>query len=92
MLNLFDDKNVAALLTSCPEASGTINFLKIIISWWNIVNVKTPYKGQAKNLDEAIPVTSPVETDPKFRVLSNFCKWLNVWENLQIGEASKKCN
>ena len=46
VVRLFDEKNVAALKTmNLPGVSGTVAFLQQIMSWWHIVNVKTPNKG-----------------------------------------------
>jgi hypothetical protein len=55
-VNLFNEKNIAALSTTGFGTVGLVNFMKRITSWWNIVNVKTLFKGQAKRLDEASPV------------------------------------
>lgn len=46
VVRLFDEKNVAALKTmNISDVLGTVAFLEQIISWWQIVNVKTPDKG-----------------------------------------------
>jgi len=54
---LFDEKNVAALkMLESENVSGVIEFLQQIISWWNVVNVKTPMKGKCLRQSECNPV------------------------------------
>jgi len=45
-VNLFNEKNIAALSTTGFGTVGLVNFMKRITSWWNIVNVKTLLRGK----------------------------------------------
>ena len=64
-LQLFDEKNIAALKEFKEiDASGTVLFMQQILSWWDIVNVKTPFKGIALRKNESCPVTQNSSHDP----------------------------
>ncbi|KAL1469908.1 hypothetical protein MTO96_040784, partial [Rhipicephalus appendiculatus] len=61
------------------HAAATEDFIKIILRWWSIVNVKTPSKGfHHRNVYEE-PMSNQTD-DPKASFLSAFITWLDVWE------------
>ena len=41
-LNVFDETTVAGILSYFPDESPVIGFLRLIQSWWNISNSKSP--------------------------------------------------
>ena len=53
---LFHESTIAALEyyserpEGKPEWKKTANFLRIIRTWWNIVNVKDKYSGQSNGI------------------------------------------
>ncbi|KAH8018464.1 hypothetical protein HPB51_007018 [Rhipicephalus microplus] len=65
--------------TDFQHATATAEFIKIILRWWSIVNVKTPSKGfHHRNVYEE-PMSNHTD-DPKASFLSAFTTWLDVWE------------
>ena len=62
-LRVFCDTTVASLRTfgpsqeQLPNWEGTQVFIEIIVKFWDIVNVKTPFKGKRKRLDDAHPIS-----------------------------------
>ena len=72
-LRIFCDETIAAL-KSHPKinneaASGTVNFLKIVLKLWKIFNVKNPQKNQAHNDAMRAVITMP--DDPRIELLLN---------------------
>ncbi|KAH7953124.1 hypothetical protein HPB49_004983 [Dermacentor silvarum] len=59
---------------------ATATFVEIILKWWKIVNVKTPWKGERLTDHFQQPVLS-IDNDPKIDVLHMFLKWLDEWKN-----------
>jgi hypothetical protein len=89
VLNVFNEKNISAL-SRFPTNTGTVNFMKIINKWWNIVNVKSLFKGQAKRLEEAFPIRSV--DDQNLLYLETFCNWVNNWDKIvSTDTGSKSC-
>ncbi|KAH6930703.1 hypothetical protein HPB50_017354 [Hyalomma asiaticum] len=78
------DLNSEALTARSGEvdfqhAAATADFIRVILRWWSIVNVKTPNKGyHHRNVYEE-PMADHTD-DPKARFLSAFITWLDVWE------------
>ncbi|KAH8025034.1 hypothetical protein HPB51_002930 [Rhipicephalus microplus] len=65
--------------TDFQHATATAEFIKIILRWWSIINVKTPSKGfHHRNVYEE-PMSNHTD-DPKASFLSAFITWLDVWE------------
>ncbi|KAH7959066.1 hypothetical protein HPB49_008015 [Dermacentor silvarum] len=60
------------------EAMAT--FVEIILKWWKIVNVKTPWKGERLRDHFQQPVLS-IDNDPKIDFLHMFLKWLDERKN-----------
>ena len=85
VVRLFDEKNVAALKTmNLPGVSGTAAFLQQIMSWWHIVNVKTPDKGVALRQAQCDPIRQDSSTDPNLLFLTTFVQWLAAWEGMEL--------
>ncbi|KAH8028420.1 hypothetical protein HPB51_016533 [Rhipicephalus microplus] len=59
---------------------ATATFIDIILEWWKIVNVKTPWKGKRLRDQFQQPVFS-VDNDPKVDFLLLLLKWLDEWKN-----------
>ncbi|KAH6936901.1 hypothetical protein HPB50_024064 [Hyalomma asiaticum] len=59
---------------------ATATFIEIILKWWKIVNVKTPWKGERLRDHFQQPVLS-IDNDPKIDFLHMFLKWLDEWKN-----------
>ena len=67
-----------------PYFHDTAAFIKIITTWWDIVNLKTPHKSVRLNSVYQQPITSP-DSEPKI-FLIEFLEWLSNWGQMkQIG-------
>lgn len=63
------------------HGNGTLEFINIVLTWWNIVNVKTPLKGQYLR----DPFQEPISA-LKFRqidYLNKIVDWLHYWQSLK---------
>ena len=89
-LRVFCDTTVASLRTfgpsqeQLPNGEGTQVFIEIILKFWNIVNVKTPFKGKHKKLDDANPISDL--NDNRITWMTEFVTWLYKWR--QYSEAN----
>ncbi|KAH7936721.1 hypothetical protein HPB49_003406 [Dermacentor silvarum] len=59
---------------------ATATFVEIILKWWKIVNVKTPWKGERLRDHFQQPALS-IDNDPKIDFLHMFLKWLDECKN-----------
>ena len=68
----------------------TSNFIKIISTWWDVVNVKTPRKGRRLNNKFQQPMHAG-SNEPKL-FLHSFSHWLSKWEteNSSSGRLTKE--
>ncbi|KAH8042027.1 hypothetical protein HPB51_019768 [Rhipicephalus microplus] len=57
----------------------TASFIDVIVRWWKVVNVKTPFKGLRLRDDLQKPVY-PSPFDPKVSFLNNVLDWLEEWK------------
>jgi hypothetical protein len=79
---LFHESTIAALdyyaAHGHPKWKETANFLRLIRTWWNTVNVRNPTMG--KRMRD--PVREPVRLDDMGAVqfLERFFKWLKEWQ------------
>ena len=76
--------------TQNPFNSDTQAFIKIIVTWWKIVNVKTPNKGKRlKNCFEE-PLTMENSTARKY--FEYFANWIEEWRssNTDGGKLTKE--
>ena len=68
-----------------PQWKSTVLYLKIIRTWWNIVNIKNPKFGRRKR----DPVREPISIDDPGGIqwLHKFLKWVLKWQEQakQIG-------
>lgn len=69
----------------------TADYIKIFCFWWDIVNVKSPFKGKCKLNPMCEPYTGKA-TDLNATFLRKFLSWLNVWHNINSdnGRLSKE--
>nr|CAI5820248.1 unnamed protein product [Callosobruchus analis] len=81
-VRLFGEKNNAALNIIQKDNIGTAEFLKIILSWWKIVHVRSSKAGI--NLKDPLrePLTSPDYDSIKF--LRKYIQFLNAWGKLDV--------
>ena len=96
VLQIFNEYIVEALVTfgkkNClPLADGVAEYIKIISKWWDIMNVKTPFKGCRIKKQYATPLTDS-DNDEKYLFLNNFCDWLELWDsmNYSTGKLTKE--
>lgn len=59
----------------------TAEFLQIIISWWSVLNVKTPSKGIRLNNRLQQPLTNKT-LDERKMFLTDFLVWLEQWKTI----------
>ncbi|KAH6925859.1 hypothetical protein HPB50_011306 [Hyalomma asiaticum] len=57
----------------------TATFIDIIVKWWKVVNVKTPFKG-FRLRDEFQKRVFPSSRDPKVSFLYDLLDWLDAWQ------------
>lgn len=91
-VKLFDEKNISALRIKKDEfnssVTGTISFMETIVTWWKIVNCKTPLKGKHSRDIYSEPVSS-IE-DERFIFLKKFAVWLCRWNDMEIKNVDKR--
>ncbi|XP_077546041.1 uncharacterized protein LOC144158777 [Haemaphysalis longicornis] len=81
-LKIFSSSTVAALNTiSLQHAQETSKYIDTILRWWNVVNVKTPKKGQRLRDELQGPITS--SSCPQLEYLSTVDRWLDHWASLK---------
>lgn len=68
----------------------TAEFIKIIRTWWYVVNVKTPLKGVHLRQEMQQPLTND-SNDVRYRFLNKFLCWLDKWEMIDLnGKLTKE--
>ncbi|KAF2885617.1 hypothetical protein ILUMI_20559 [Ignelater luminosus] len=87
-VNIFNSSISIALKELGPRKhfknwEGTANFIEIISRWWDIVNVKTPLKGQRLRNVFQEPIT--LTSIHIISFLKTFLSWLSKWELLEDG-------
>ena len=83
VLKIFNDLVANSLRELGPKYNlqfykDTANYIEIIRKWWDVVNVKTPYKGVHKRNDLMKPITSLDDENAVF--LNSILNWLDIWE------------
>ena len=74
---------------SFPHWENTAAFIKLIVTWWDIVNVSTPNKGNRLKNEFKKPIICE-ETEAK-KFLKQFLDWLRKWEMAQTaGKLTKE--
>ena len=88
--SLFHSSTVDATefyLKDKPQWQGTYNFLKIINTWWSIVNVKNPTKGLNKRNENMWAVTATHNHQLQF--LHDFSEWIESWDGAKERSITK---
>lgn len=81
-LKIFNLSTVAALNTaSFLHAQETSKYIDTILTWWNVINVKTPKKGERLRDELQGPITS--SSCPQLEFLSRIVHWLDHWASLK---------
>lgn len=88
-VRLFDEKNIVALSTFFKDQCivGSAEFIKIILSWWKIVNVGSPETGHHLRDPLRKPIRSSEDENVKF--LKAFVQFLQLWQNLSVKTSPK---
>ena len=74
---------------SFPHWENTAAFIKLIVTWWDTVNVSTPNKGNRLKNEFKKPIICK-ETETK-KFLKQFLDWLRKWEMAQTaGKLTKE--
>ncbi|XP_037500178.1 uncharacterized protein LOC119374192 [Rhipicephalus sanguineus] len=86
-LKVFNPSTTAAVETyaqryDLQHAPGTAEFLRIVETWWKIINVKSPSKGRRLRYVLQTPVAQIL--CPQVEFLRNIVQWLDVWEQLKF--------
>ncbi|KAH9383600.1 hypothetical protein HPB48_025254 [Haemaphysalis longicornis] len=68
---------------------ATATFTEIVIKWWKVVNVKTPWKGKMRQDQFRQPVFS-VYNDPKIDFLHTLLTWLDYWRSKGLHKSTLK--
>nr|XP_054933507.1 uncharacterized protein LOC129387861 [Dermacentor andersoni] len=81
-LKIFNSSTVTALsVATFQHAKETSQYVDTILTWWNIVNVKTPRKGQRfRDLLQGPIVSSSC---PQLEFLERIVQWLDHWRSLE---------
>lgn len=75
-LRIFIESTIASLNSATIQhAKGTAAFTATILTWWRIVNVKTPTKGERLRDDMQYYVSS--ESCPQLESLKRVPEWLD---------------
>ena len=85
VLQVFNEYIIEALNkfgTNIPHSESTSNFLKTILTWWKIVNVKNPSKGKRLNDEYQEPITFTNSENSKLVFLNDMLNWLDAWRNI----------
>ena len=68
--------------TMIPHYENTSTFIKIITTWWQVVNVKTPLKGKRLQNVYKKPITKNEKNCESWKYLQYFVNWLNKWSTI----------
>lgn len=83
-LKIFDRKTIAALKyyqdDIGEQSIGTIEFLSVIATWWDVMNVGHPEKGQHLRNPMMDPIKNP--NDAQICFLRKFVSWCQNWSAL----------
>lgn len=84
-LNVFNESTMQALLqfgSNIDYSKSTADFIRIVLTWWKIINVKTPLKGQRlRDIFQEPIVKGHLEDDLKIKFLRNLLNWLDMWKS-----------
>lgn len=84
VLQIFNMHTVEGLQLAGPlfnidNYESTAEYIRIIVTWWNIINVKTLFKGQHKRNPFQEPLTQSSDDD-KVQFLNDFLNLLERWK------------
>lgn len=87
VMNLFHESVIEGLLHYGSEKNlknyeSTADFLKMIVDWWSVVNVKTVFKGVRRKNSLEYPLL--VDNEP-FKFLAKFSNWSQKWNKFSDG-------
>ena len=77
VLAIFNEYTVTVLKQNDDYASTAV-FVDIILSWWKMMNIKTPFKGAHKRDHLSVPFSSC--EDARLLYLKCIYDWLSTWE------------
>lgn len=82
VLQIFNEYIIEALVTfgkkKClPLVDDVAEYITIFCKWWEIMNVKAPFKGCRLKKEYATPLTD-ADNDEKYVFLNSFCDWLEL--------------
>lgn len=66
---------------------STASFIEIICKWWDVLNVKTLWKGKRLRNPLQEPMT---RNSPHLVFLQEFVQWLKKWKELNVGNKLTK--
>lgn len=68
------------------QAQSTADFINIIVTWWKVVNVKSPFKGH--RLKDAMQ--EPVQSidGHQLTFLNGIVEWLNTWKSIDLSSGT----
>lgn len=92
-LQVFNSNIVVALRELGPQLNlsnyeDTADYLNIICTWWDIVNVKTSMKGLRSRNKFQEPVTK--NSHHIFEFLNKFLHWLDRWDSYHEGKLTRE--
>ena len=82
-LNIFHETTTAAISSYFPDREDTVEFIRLINTWWNISNSK--YKFDSHNRIKNGVVLGDKKTD----FLRELADWFESWKNLQMPLSEK---
>lgn len=80
--SIFHESTIAGLRNF--GKTGTVQFLELVLRAWNIMNVRTPFVGQAKRDSSKEPIKSC--NDRKLEYLLDFADFLERWKESEVSE------
>lgn len=85
-LQVFDTHVAEGLLVigadDIQNYKGTSEYIKLVCTWWSVVNVKSAFKGFKKNDEYQKPLTNEPK-DPKIIFLNKLLDWLVCWKDMK---------
>nr|XP_054926027.1 uncharacterized protein LOC129384531 [Dermacentor andersoni] len=80
-LKIFNSSTVAVSVATFQHAKETSQYVDTILTWWNIINVKTSRKGQRLRDQLQGPIVS--SSCPQLDFLERIVQWLDHWGSLK---------
>lgn len=91
-LQVFNENTAIALeqvgqQKGIEEWASTSKFIKIVCQWWDIVNVKSPWKGKRRRNVLQEPIT---KSSCHLDILKKFLNWMELWRSNSCGTLTKE--